>query len=159
MLNANQLRSYVIKPALLPLDLWSPEAEDLLVMICAHESLGGTYVAQIGGPALGIYQMEPDTHNSIWSDDLRSRRDMYRILAGKLLLSCNFGHQPPAEEMVTNFKYATIMARIFFLRFLEPIPSTVPALGMYAKHFWNTKKGKATAQEYVDDFQWFTKKK
>lgn len=31
MFNNTQLRSYVIKPALLPLDLWAPETEDLLV--------------------------------------------------------------------------------------------------------------------------------
>ena len=159
MFNHTQLRSYVIKPALLPLDLWAPEAEDLLVMICAHESVGGTYLAQTDGPALGIYQMEPATHNSIWSDDLRSRRDSYRILASKLLLSCNFNQQPPSEEMVTNLKYATIMARIFFLRFIEPIPNSVSGMGMYAKKFWNTSQGKATAQNYVDDFYRFTKKK
>lgn len=157
MINAAQLREFVIRPALHSIGLWSSEAEDLLIMIAAHESVGGTYLAQTDGPALGIYQMEPATHNSIWSDDLRSRRDSYRILASKLLLTCNFNQQPPSEEMVTNLKYATIMARIFFLRFIEPIPNSVSGMGMYAKKFWNTSKGKATAQNYVDDFYRFTK--
>ncbi|MES2356254.1 MAG: hypothetical protein V4568_17985 [Pseudomonadota bacterium] len=158
MLNNNQFRSHIIKPSLLPLDLWSPEAENLLVMTMAHESLGGTYLAQVGGPALGIYQMEPATHNDIWATNLRGANDMYKVLASKIMLSCNFLKQPYSEEMVSNLKYATIMARIFYLRCPESIPSDISALGAYCKKYWNTSKGKATAAEYQTDYNRFISK-
>jgi hypothetical protein len=63
-MNPKQLRELVIRPVLeyLHPDIpYSHEAEDLLMMIAAHESHLGEYVKQVQGPALGIYQMEPDT--------------------------------------------------------------------------------------------------
>ena len=65
MLNIAQFRDLIVKSTLNDLLLYSEDAEELLVFTCAVESLGGTYLQQVKGPALGIYQMEPVTYNDI----------------------------------------------------------------------------------------------
>lgn len=148
MLPSKQLRELVIQPALHSIGLWSQEAEDLLVMICAHESNGGDYIAQISGPALGIYQMEPATYNGLWSK-MRGTEEKYMILGSKILFACHFTGKPDVNEMVWNMKYATMMARVFFLPNREPIPIDIEDLSRYAKKYWNTSEGKATANQYL----------
>ena len=58
MLNVQQLKELIIKPALIDLIMFNDDAMELLVFTCAIESFGCTYLKQIKGPALGIYQME-----------------------------------------------------------------------------------------------------
>ena len=149
MVSAKQLRELVIQPALHSIGLWSQEAEDLLVMICAHESNGGDYIAQIDGPALGIYQMEPGTYNNLWSKFLRGTEDKYVVLASKILFSCHFTGKPDATELAWNMKYATQMARVFFLPNREPIPTDIEDLSRYAKKYWNTESGKSSPEKYL----------
>ena len=148
MLLPKQLRELVIQPALHSIGLWSKEAEDLLIMICAHESNGGDYIAQERGPALGIYQMEPATYNYLWSK-LRGTDDKYMALGGKILFACHFMGKPDPTELIFNLKYASMMARVFFLLNREPIPTDVEDLSRYAKKYWNTEAGKATANQYL----------
>ncbi len=152
MLPSKQLRELVIQPALHSIGLWSQEAEDLLIMICAHESNGGDYIAQERGPALGNYQMEPATYNYLWSK-LRGNDDKYMALGGKILFACHFMGKPDPTELIFNLKYATMMARVFFLPNREIIPTAIPSdvedLSRYAKKYWNTEAGKATANQYL----------
>lgn len=156
MFDAKQLRDCVIKPALESIDLYSEQAENLLVMIAAHESSGGTYLKQVAGPALGIYQLEPDTYYSLWSRFLNSN-DKCRVLASKILLACNYTKQPDAIELITNLKFATMMTRVFFLPMREAIPIDIPALAVYAKRYWNTNLGKATPEKYEAAYYRFNK--
>lgn len=157
MFNAKQFRNVVVNPSLNLINLWSQEAEDLLVMVMAHESNGGEFLVQKDGPALGIYQMEPATFNSIWSKTLYSGDDKYKIIASKIMLACNFIKAPDASEMVTNLRFATMMARIFFLRNREPIPTDLDMMSVYAKKYWNTEHGKASAQNYLAAYCRFEK--
>ncbi|KAF0118141.1 MAG: hypothetical protein FD149_866 [Rhodospirillaceae bacterium] len=67
----------VIRPTLLHLGLHSPAAEALLLGTAIQESRLGTYLRQTGGgPALGVYQMEPATHEDIWTNFLAYRPDL-----------------------------------------------------------------------------------
>jgi hypothetical protein len=45
-------------------------------------------------------------------------------------------------------KFASQMARIFFLPNREPIPKDIEDLSRYAKKYWNVD-GKATAEQYL----------
>lgn len=65
MLDCSQFRALIIEPVLSKLQLYSKDAEELLVFTCAAESLGGTLLHQIQGPAVGIFQMEPNTYTDI----------------------------------------------------------------------------------------------
>jgi len=63
MTDADHLRREIIAPALRHIGMWSGAAENLLLGTAAVESRMGTYLRQVGGgPALGIWQVEPVTH-------------------------------------------------------------------------------------------------
>ena len=69
-LDVNQVRLYVVRPALQEIGLWSQVAENLVLGTAVTESRL-KYLKQLGkGPALGIFQMEPFTHNDIWRTHL-----------------------------------------------------------------------------------------
>lgn len=69
-MNAQQLHDYIIKPTLEYMggNYQSVEARFLLLCTAAIESDCGHFIKQVGGPALGIWQMEPATHTDIWAN-------------------------------------------------------------------------------------------
>ena len=147
MFNVDQLREYVIRPALDGLGKWSPQAENLLLLTAAAESSLGTYVRQRGrGPALGIYQMEPSTHDDIWENWLRYKPDM----ADRILDTCGISRDEcRAERLVWDLRYATCMTRCHYLRVRHTIPGPQnwPALAEYWKDHYNTRLGAGTPEK------------
>jgi len=76
MIDVEQFTRYIVKPALLHIGLDTLAATRLVVGTALTESRL-TYLKQVGGgPALGFFQMEPNTHDDIWENYLRFRRDM-----------------------------------------------------------------------------------
>lgn len=147
MINAKQLREYVIIPALTDAGLdRSDAAVELLLMIAAHETQLGTYLKQVHGPALGIYQMEPNTYHDILINYIGKRTDLH-----ERLIKMN----PSMDErkLVSDLAFATVLARIFLLRIKEPIPSDLHGKAAYAKKYWNTPAGKATEDDYYKAYQ------
>jgi hypothetical protein len=153
MLNVEQLRDLIIKPALSKLQLFSDVASELLVFTCAVESDGGTYLKQLKGPALGIYQMEPATYNDIWQNYLRSRHDYLMMLGG------NFDayRMPSENRMVYDLCYATAMARLHYRRCVRALPEKgdIEGIWQYYKDYWNTEKGKAKKEPSLKKYQAF----
>lgn len=147
-MNKKQLKERVIEPTLKQLGLYSSDAVELLLMIAAHESVKGEYIAQITGPARGIYQMEGATHNDIQSW-LSSKKPATWYAIGELV------RKAEADMMMYDLRYATAMARVFFLRFPEALPSGSDdvAMSLYAKKRWNTSAGKATAEDYLKAYR------
>jgi len=128
--------------SLLDWGLHSDHCVELLAMICAHESLGGKHRRQIGGgPALGIFQIEPVTHNSIWdnSDTIKSRAAKFSI-----------------KEDVANLEsddcYSIWVARHYLAMDKNPLPKTPEAMSVYCKSYWN-RTGKATPEKYLNDYR------
>lgn len=142
-MNKKQLKELVIVPTLKQLGLYSEDAVELLLMIAAHESVKGEYIAQITGPARGIYQMEGATHETIVDWMHRNRPALDMSISGLVV-------KRDADMMMYDLRYATAMARVFFLRFPEALPSgsDVDAMAAYAKRRWNTSAGKATPADY-----------
>lgn len=157
MINHHQLRECVIMPALSKLQLYSKDAEELLVFTCAVESNGGTYLKQIKGPALGIYQMEPATHNDIWQRYIRFHTDL------SMMLSMNFyaPRMPDESRLVYDLGYATAMARIHYKRVSAPLPSAtdVNAMWEYYKEYYNTKEGKSKKDKSVEAYEKYINQK
>ena len=146
-MDREQLIKYIIAPTLHDMKCWSQPAEDLLVMIAAHESLKGKYIHQRGnGPACGIFQMELVPHSDILKFLKNDRPALYLMLERYTGL---FHH----SLMDGNLYYATFMARAFFLRFPESIPLDYIEMAKYAKDKWNTYKGKATWEDYHKAFK------
>lgn len=153
--NPDQFRELVIRPTLKYLEPeipYSEEAEDLLFMTAAHESRLGTYLKQINGPALGVYQMEPATHDDIWANFLKYQDKIFWVID-------DLRHG--SNNLVLDLRYATAMARVHYFRVKEALPkkdkfstyaSYLKALSEYAKKYYNTELGKATADDYYKAF-------
>ena len=148
-LNASLLRAHIQK-VLTPLGLYSPEAEELLMATCAQESLLGTYREQVGGPALGIFQMEPATFDDIGNNFLRYKPGlMLQVKAlgtpGALLLP---------QELINNDSLAIAMARIQYLRAPGALPpaTDLGAIWRYYKQHYNTPAGSATEAEFYTHY-------
>lgn len=142
MINYDQLKDLIIKPALLDLLLYSDDAIELLLFTCATESQGGTYLHQIKGPALGIYQMEPNTYNDIWVNYIHNRPDIL------LRMVHNFGcsQMPSEDRLIYDLRFATAMARLHYARVSEPLPKQDDphSIWDYYKAHYNTSQGSAT---------------
>lgn len=142
------LLELVIKPVLMNLGMHSLSAEQLMMGTAAQESNLGQYLKQLGGgPALGIYQMEPWVHDDVWENVLKYKSELaakVTALAGRI----------GPEEMVHNLAYATALTRVNYYRHPErlPEPGNIPGMAYYWKKYHNTEKGKGTIEEFIKNF-------
>lgn len=117
---------------------------------CGQES-GFQNIRQIGGgPALGPFQMEPSTHNSLIANFVRYRPHIEDALT-KLLGNV----QPSIDLLMTNMVYAAMM---MFIKYLD-CPGEIPdALDGQAEYYvrWYNAGGKATTAEYIANYQSFS---
>lgn len=152
MMDPNALRMQ-IQSTLKPINLWGPAAEELLMATCAQESLLGTYRQQVGGPALGIFQMEPEDHDDIWKDFLAYRPVL--AIDGKHLLNDFTGGVPPADLLKTNDPYAIFMCRVHYSRCPKALPlaTDLNGLWMYYKVNYNSTRGAATQDEFYKHYK------
>lgn len=149
-LDAKQFRLLVIRPTLLEIRLWSLAAERLLLATALHESDGLRYLRQLpDGPALGLYQMEPATHDDIWRTWLRFRPLVSARVAGLTAaspLAC-----PPAGRLVADLDYATAMARLRYRRAPDALPDAedLTAIAAYWKRHYNTAAGRGDVADFA----------
>ncbi len=149
MIKAEHLRDYVVRPTLKRIGLWSMPAENLLIGTIFQESKGGYYLHQLGhGPALGVYQIEPATHDDTWVNYVKYRKHI------ELKLKALMTEEPKDSQLITNLAYATAIARIIYYRKPSALPDAndVQALGEYWKKYYNTEQGKGTVEEFVHNF-------
>lgn len=153
MLNCGQLTEFVIKRALYDLQMLSDDAVELMIFTCANESSGGTYLHQVKGPALGIYQMEPATYNDIWQNFILFKSS---ILI-QLVHNFDAPTMPSEDRLVYDLRFATAMARIHYARVKEPLPKAndVEAIWNYYKTHYNTSAGKANWIQANDAYHRF----
>lgn len=155
MFDVKQFKDFIITPTLSMLQKFSDDAVELLLFTCAAESNGGTFVHQVGGSALGVYQMEPATHQDIWTNYIYSAGPLSTIIN----LNFNINGKIDAGRMIYDLQYATIMARLHYSRFKEPLPDRKDpnAIFDYYKKYYNTPKGKATKAESIKKYKAFVK--
>lgn len=142
----------IIRVSIMPLGWWSQDAEELILMTAAHESHCGMYTKQIDGPALGLYMVEPDT--------LHDNYDNYLYYPGRKkkaekIAAISGVDGPDLMQLQYNPIYATIHARIKYLRHPEPLPPAADtwAMAEYAKSVFNTHLGKATPADYFNAYR------
>jgi len=135
--------------------MYSVDAEELLVFTCAAESNGGTYIHQVKGPALGIYQCEPSTHTDIWQNYIINRHSITSILS----LNFNCPRIPEPARLVYDLHYATAICRLHYRRQAEALPKADDVEGMwdYYKKYYNTANGKAKRDKAVKIYESFLK--
>lgn len=152
MFDNKQFRERIIRPVLHGLGMWNEYAEELMIGTCAVESRGGTFIIQQNnGPALGIFQMEPKTHDDIWQKWLPN----HPAIANNLMSSCMMSMKPRADMMVYNLFYATAMARLEYYRNTsDQIPDTLDGRAQYWVKYYNRGQA-ATPQRYIDAYNSF----
>lgn len=139
----------LISDTLHGIGLFSEDAVNLLMGTCAQESAMGKYRRQLGGgPALGIFQMEPATFRDIVNNYLNYKpalRDKVLAVSGV------DGFNP--DDLVFNDRLAVCMTRVHYLRVPEKIPSGLEGWARYWKKYYNTPKGKGTEYEFVCNYK------
>lgn len=154
MINPKQLQDYIVRPVcqlLIPLqhDQSGSRVEpavELLMGTAAQESGCGEFLHQLGaGPALGIFQMEPATHDDLWKNYINYHPEFQRVIIG---LGSN--GMDRLQQMVGNLYYATAMCRMHYMRVPEALPAAgdLDAQAAYYKKWYNTPLGAATTDEY-----------
>ena len=150
MIDCKQLRGEIIRPALIGIDMYSPEAVELLLGTAAQESHMGKYIVQIRGPAKGIFQMEPNTHDDIINNWLR-----YKPRLKPRLLATAGADSFDSKWLVSNLRYAAFFCRLHYRR----VPSSLPAaddiqgLAVYWKRHYNTYLGAGKTSEFVANYR------
>ena len=145
--------SDVVRPTLADMALalgrpaiYTENTVELLAVIAAHESGRFRHRIQVGGPALSLYQIEPDTLNDMINNWLFSRSEWRDFFDREK----NSGIE--VHENLLSDRFSTICARMQLWRVSESIPDDLMEKCRYAKKYWNTPLGKATPEKYRDDF-------
>lgn len=153
-MDKEQLVNLVVIPTLkeIPKGI-SAEAVLAITMIIAHESTRGNFLKQIGGgPALGIIQMEPVTHDSIWDngDSIWDNAFLMGIITKD---EFNNKRQPLAGRLIYDLRYCVFMARQYLFMDTNPLPKTPYQMSDYLKGYWNSEGGAADSNSYLRDYE------
>ena len=119
--------------------LFSVSAVNLLLGTCAQESHFGRYLRQRGtGPALGVFQIEPNTYNWL--------REKY----GKKYNFTNI----PAKNLIHDLKLSILVCRLKYYSIPEPLPNywDISALAGYWKKYYNSFLGSGKVSEFVENY-------
>lgn len=153
-MDAKQLRELIIRPTLKHLDPeipYSTEAEDLLLATACAESQCGYYIKQIGGgPAEGIWQMEPETENDNWENFIYHRGELEELIKYFYIPWQSY------SLMILSPTYACAQARVKYYRDPEPLPKNngyqtdyILDMAEYWKRVYNTESGKGTLEGFL----------
>lgn len=146
MIDPGQFRQYILRPVLKQIELWSPEAEELLMGTAAVES-GFQYLHQIHGPAVGVFQIEPKSIMDLlgW---IRKRPKAERAVAQYII-----PHLPIVEQCHGNLYLITALTRWFYYRVPERLPGDLRGWARYWKKHYNTPLGKGTEAKFISAYK------
>ena len=150
-MNVGQLTELIVRPALKQMGAHSPAAEQLVLGTCAKESALGTYVHQVGGgPALGIFQMEPATYDNIWNQYLNDHDSLKRMILG----ACGYTSVPHEDRLMTDYKLATMMCRVKYLWIKAKLPNygDIDGQAHYWAKYYNGNPVTGIPQKYIDTY-------
>ncbi len=152
---ATIFRDKVIGPVLMDMGLYSAAAVNLLLGTALHESAVFRYHHQDGGPAMGLYQHEPNTLKDLfnhyligpdpshpWKPDRLAQLERYSEMGLSVTNQWN----------LYNARYATAACRLQYYRVSEALPPAddLGKLAAYWKTYWNTSAGAGKKQQFVD---------
>lgn len=143
MIDLRQTRDSVVAPALKKIGLWSIDAVRLVIGTGLAET-NYQYFSQLGGPALGFWQCEPDTATDIWVNYIQNHSVLHM-----LVLSLMANRSDTTDELTWNLQYAAAMCRIKYVRSADPIPSDLAGMADMWVNVYNAG-GSATAQRFID---------
>lgn len=156
-LDVRQVRDYVVRPVLEDLGVWSLPAEALVLGTAAQESQFVNLHQVGGGPALGLWQMEPATFDDLFVSYLAFRPGLDRTVRALISAANAAGRPPLALELAWNLRLGAAMCRLHYLRapFELPVVGDVAGMARAWKEFYNTPGGAGTADEFVNNYRRF----
>lgn len=154
-IRAKDLIEEIIRPVLKDINLYSLSVEKLIAGTIAQESLMGKYLVQNGGPAKGIIQMEPETHDDIHKNYLK-----YTInLKSNIIKSCGIqeiynNRTPSSDFLIYNLRYCVCMCRAHYYRKSEALPDQdrIDEMARYWKDHYNTYLGKGKKTDFLENW-------
>jgi hypothetical protein len=147
----------VVTPVLngLGLDATLQAPTELLLGTALQESGLTARIQTGGGPARGLFQMEPNTHDDIWANFLKYRQALADKVSGFLN-----GAPQSSLTLENNDQYAAAMARVHYYRMgqivaKDPIPTAgdIADMATYWKNYYNTPGGAGTAAQFVANWE------
>ncbi len=147
MLSPKDFRLCILRPTLQYLELWSEASENLLLGTALTES-GLKWLKQKGGgPGLGLFQIEPITHEDVWKNYL-GKSSKAELKAKVTWLT---SRSPLDDQLVSNLAYATAIARIIYWRKPGALPAAddLDGLAKYWKDHYNTYLGAGKIEHFV----------
>lgn len=160
---AEELREYVIEPALQHLGDWSQAAENLLMATAAQASGLGFHLLNKRGKGFGIFQISANNHLDIWDHHLVKDPELasdVRGLASQHEFLCH-----PHAELATNLSYSTAIAWMLYSRTSEPLPDADDIEGMadyWAKHWGKPQTRRfrtAKKEEFIANYHKFVSRR
>lgn len=135
------LKDLVVRPALLAMgSRYATEGAVIQVTGTALVESGGSYLKQISGPALGLWQMEPVTLHDIWNRWLKlPAQESLRV---RLIDLIPIGADIE-RLLITDMQFGAMMCRCLYAMRADPVPLPVDAEAFCRtwKAFYNTSKG------------------
>ena len=161
-MNVCHFKTHIIEPTLHAIGMHSESAVQILLGTAAKESMGFQYLKQLGGgPALGLYQIEPDTLAGTYEHYLKFRSELKAQVNALIGLPGAQNYDPVymQRQLICNLDYATAIARIKYYRADGPLPAADDITGMaaYWKKNYNTPGGLGTEQEWIDFYNKYIK--
>jgi len=153
---ANNFQNNIVHPALTALGSKydSKAAESLLTETAIAESDLKNRTQFNGGPAVGLFQMEPRTARDLWNNYLPNHPDLFASVKG-LMSSPKANY---IDEIRTNDKFAAAMARIKYLTIPRPLPGSnnLPHQSIYWRRYYNGISAHGmTAKEFEEKVQYW----
>ena len=154
-MQAQQLHDHIIKPALEYMggNYNTPEARLLLLATAAIESDCGYYIKQVNGPALGIWQPEPATHDDIWKNCDALSFDGGEI--SELLYSLAPLGKCGDMALIASPMYCCVIARLKYSMDRQALPEITGDRKIdevefykYYKRVYNTNLGASTFEKW-----------
>lgn len=149
-LDPTQVRDLIIRPTLSRLSLPSPACAERLLMGTIAQESQFRYLHQLGGgPALGLFQMEPFTAQDLWDRFSVRFKLMDWVVPGIA----------PVSQLVWNLQFAAAMCRIHYWARPFTLPERIilspdELAAIWKKHY-NTEKGKGKPTEFIKNYQTF----
>lgn len=147
MIDPGHLVEYVIVPALDHIEADGIAARRLVLGTALTES-SLTYLNQHnGGPALGLWQMEPATHTDHWSNFLKYRNALQQRVRQLTMRGIDL-----EDQLRHNLMYAAAMCRVHYLRDSQPLPAADDLEGLASmwKRVYNSRKGKGKPADFLE---------
>lgn len=163
-MKAEDQKVLIIGPILKYLNLYSESAVILLLATAAHESHLGKYIRQMGynintnNGGFGLYQCEMLTHDDIWLSFLKFRPELAEKIEALYFDDSRLDYDAKKRNnLMFNTLYSTAIARVHYLRVPEKLPEAdnIEGVAEYWKKYYNTKLGKGTCKEFIENYNRF----